>query len=72
MANRIVKHTLEIIHLLTDQNPVQVSGCGWIRLSPIFKKKKYMSLPLKRQPQARNWGRSVGTGMDGRVGGLSG
>jgi small subunit ribosomal protein S5e len=24
MANRIVKHTLEIIHLLTDQNPVQV------------------------------------------------
>jgi ribosomal protein S7 len=25
MANRIVKHTLEIIHLLTDQNPVQVS-----------------------------------------------
>jgi hypothetical protein len=25
MAVRIVKHTLEIIHLLTDQNPVQVS-----------------------------------------------
>lgn len=25
MAARIVKHTLEIIHLLTDQNPVQVS-----------------------------------------------
>ncbi|CAN0173731.1 unnamed protein product, partial [Ectocarpus sp. 13 AM-2016] len=24
MAARIVKHTLEIIHLLTDQNPVQV------------------------------------------------
>merc|ERR1719263_2170050 len=24
MANRIVKHTLEIIHLLTDQNPIQV------------------------------------------------
>lgn len=24
MAVRIVKHTLEIIHLLTDQNPVQV------------------------------------------------
>merc|ERR1719265_1655552 len=24
MAGRIVKHTLEIIHLLTDQNPVQV------------------------------------------------
>jgi hypothetical protein len=24
MANRITKHTLEIIHLLTDQNPIQV------------------------------------------------
>ena len=24
MAVRIVKHTLELIHLLTDQNPVQV------------------------------------------------
>mmetsp|Transcript_24269 Transcript_24269/g.35295 ORF Transcript_24269/g.35295 Transcript_24269/m.35295 type:complete len:196 (-) Transcript_24269:137-724(-) len=24
MANRIVQHTLEIIHLLTDQNPIQV------------------------------------------------
>ena len=24
MAVRIVKHTLELIHILTDQNPVQV------------------------------------------------
>lgn len=24
MANRIVKHSFEIIHLLTDQNPIQV------------------------------------------------
>ena len=24
MATRIVKHTFEIIHLLTDQNPIQV------------------------------------------------
>lgn len=24
MAVRIVKHTFEIIHLLTDQNPIQV------------------------------------------------
>jgi len=24
MANRIAKHTLDIIHLLTDQNPIQV------------------------------------------------
>lgn len=28
MAARIVKHTLEIIHLLTDQNPVQVRKLG--------------------------------------------
>ena len=26
LAVRIIKHTLEIIHLLTDQNPIQV-GC---------------------------------------------
>jgi len=26
MATRIVKHTFEIIHLLTDENPVQVCG----------------------------------------------
>uniref|UniRef100_A0A7S2ZL69 Small ribosomal subunit protein uS7 domain-containing protein n=1 Tax=Rhodosorus marinus TaxID=101924 RepID=A0A7S2ZL69_9RHOD len=25
MATRIVKHTFEIIHLLTDENPIQVS-----------------------------------------------
>jgi len=28
MATRIVKHTFEIIHLLTDENPVQVCGVG--------------------------------------------
>lgn len=26
LACAIVKHTLELIHILTDQNPVQVSG----------------------------------------------
>ena len=31
MAARIVKHTLEIIHLLTDQNPVQVCQHTYIR-----------------------------------------
>ena len=24
MANRMIKHTFDIIHLLTDQNPIQV------------------------------------------------
>lgn len=28
MAVRIVAHAFEIIHLLTDQNPIQVSGLG--------------------------------------------
>eukprot|EP00624_Nannochloropsis_granulata_P006568 evm.model.NODE_49373_length_27502_cov_28.034180.7 len=34
MANRIVKHTLEIIHLLTDQNPVQVVVDSIINAGP--------------------------------------
>ena len=34
MANRIVKHTLEIIHLLTDQNPVQVIVDSIINAGP--------------------------------------
>lgn len=41
MAVRIVKHTLELIHILTDQNPVQVFvdaiiNAGKFRLVEIF------------------------------------
>lgn len=34
MAVRIVKHTLELIHLLTDQNPVQVLVDAIINAGP--------------------------------------
>ena len=32
LAVRIVAHAFEIIHLLTDQNPIQVSGTFPLRL----------------------------------------
>jgi small subunit ribosomal protein S5e len=34
MANRIMRHTLEIIHLLTDQNPLQVVVDAVINAGP--------------------------------------
>ncbi|KAI9005055.1 ribosomal protein S7 domain-containing protein [Hyaloraphidium curvatum] len=34
MANRIVKHTFEIIHLLTDQNPIQILVDAIINTGP--------------------------------------
>lgn len=35
MANRIIKHAFEIIHLLADANPIQILGIYHVKLKSI-------------------------------------
>jgi Ribosomal protein S7p/S5e len=50
LAVRIVAHAFEIIHLLTDQNPIQVRlrSCSafMIRFFNVFPKSRSLSMPL--------------------------
>lgn len=69
MANRIVKHTLEIIHLLTDQNPVQVrmglrasfvvGGRAKKKASPARNRERVTQGPAARRSQATSAGPSA-------------
>jgi hypothetical protein len=50
MAVRIVAHAFEIIHLLTDQNPIQVSfACHYEALIDNHNFGRFLSMPLSTQ-----------------------